>query len=80
MPITAEPAVAFESPEESAVDEAMAHLPQKYRSVIHLHYYEGYTTDEIARITQQRPSAVRTQLTRARRMLGGLLKGDETNV
>lgn len=80
MPITAEPAVAFESPEESAVDEAMARLPQKYRSVIHLHYYEGYTTDEIARITQQRPSAVRTQLTRARRMLGGLLKGDETNV
>ena len=80
MPLTEEPAVAFESPEESAVDEAMERLPQKYRTVIHLHYYEGYTTDDIARITQQRPSAVRTQLTRARRLLGGLLKGDEANV
>ena len=80
LPITGEPAAAFHSPEESAVDEAMARLPQKYRTVIHLHYYEGYTTDDIARITQQRPSAVRTQLTRARRLLGGLLKGDEANV
>jgi len=61
----------------TAVDEALAQLPAKYRTAIHLHYYEGYTTDEIARITHQRPSAVRTQLTRARRMLGELLKGDE---
>ncbi len=72
--------VPFESPEESAVDEAMARLPHKYRAAIHLHYYEGYTTDEIARMTHQRPSAVRTQLTRARRKLGELLKGDEWNV
>jgi len=72
-----EPAVPFDTPEETAVDEALAQLSAKYRTVIHLHYYEGYTTDEIARITHQRPSAVRTQLTRARRMLGELLKGDE---
>ena len=75
-----EPAVPFDTPEETAVDEALAQLPAKYRTAIHLHYYEGYTTDEIARMTHQRPSAVRTQLTRARRMLGELLKGDEWNV
>ena len=75
-----EPAVPFDTPEETALDEALAQLPAKYRTAIHLHYYEGYTTDEIARMTHQRPSAVRTQLTRARRMLGELLKGDEWNV
>lgn len=69
-------AVAFESPEESAVDEAMAALPAKYRAVIHLHYYEGYSTQEAARLLGQRPSTTRTQLSRARRMLGEKLKGE----
>lgn len=68
-------AVAFASPEESAVDEAMAALPTKYRAVIHLHYYEGYSTEEASHLLGQRPSTTRTQLTRARRMLGDKLKG-----
>ncbi len=72
-------AVAFESSEESAVDEAMAALPAKYRAVIHLHYYEGFSTKEAARLLGQRPATTRTQLTRARRMLGEKLKG-ETHV
>ena len=54
---------------ESAVDEALAHLPGKYRAVIHLFYYEGYQTEEIARILGRSPSTVRAQLTRARQKL-----------
>lgn len=69
-------AVAFQSPEESAVDAAMALLPAKYRAVIHLHYFEGFSTDEAARLLGQLPSTTRTQLTRARKMLGDMLKGD----
>ena len=51
-------------------------LPAKYRGVIHLFYYEGYSTKEIAEITAQSEAAVRQQLTRARRMLKNFLEGE----
>ena len=73
-------AVPFVSPEESQVDEALSRLPAKYRTVIHLHYYEGYTAEEIARMLSQHPSTIRTQMTRARRMLGKMLKEEEFDV
>lgn len=56
--------------------EALARLPAKYRTVIHLHYFENYNTGEIAALTGQRASTVRAQLTRARQMLAALLKGE----
>lgn len=64
----------YEDPSFSAVDEALAQLPSKYRAVVHLHYYEGYATEEIARLLDRRPSTVRAQLTRARQKLSELLK------
>jgi RNA polymerase sigma-70 factor (ECF subfamily) len=57
--------------------ETVMSLPPKYRSVIHLYYYEGYSTREIAEMTAQKDSAVREQLTRARRMLKKFLSGEE---
>lgn len=65
---------AYADPEESAVDAALARLPAKYRAVVHLYYYEGYQTEEIARILGRSSSAVRSQLTRARQKLKELLK------
>ena len=44
-------------------------LPPKYRLVIHLYYYEGYSGKEIARITGTPVSTVTTQLARARKQL-----------
>ena len=64
------------APTDPALDEALAKLPAKYRTVIHLHYFENYATHEIAELTGQRPSTVRAQLTRARQMLEELLKGE----
>lgn len=64
----------YTDPVESAVDGALAQLPPKYRTVVHLFYYEGYDTEEIARILGRSPSTVRAQLTRARRKLKELLK------
>lgn len=64
----------YEDPSFSAVDEALAQLPSKYRAVVHLYYYEGYATEEIARLLDRRPSTVRAQLTRARQKLSELLK------
>ena len=66
----------YTDPAETAVDEALAQLPGKYRAVVHLFYYEGYQTEEIARILGRSPSTVRAQLTRARQKLRELLKED----
>ena len=63
-------------PESSGLNVALARLSKPYRTVIHLFYFENYSTEEIARITAQRPSTVRTQLTRARAQLREALKGD----
>lgn len=62
--------------EESTIVKIVKKLPQKYRVVIHLFYYEELSIEEIARVLDRKPSAVRTQLTRARRKLGELLKED----
>jgi len=51
-------------------------LPSKYRVVIHLFYYEGYSTKEIAELTEQKESTIRQHLTRARRMLKDFLEGE----
>ena len=67
---------AYDQPEESGLDDALSRLPPKYRAVIHLHYYEGYDTEETARILGRKPSTVRAQLTRARQTLARLLKED----
>lgn len=63
-------------PPDPALSEALDRLPQRYRTVIHLFYFENYDTQEIAALTHQRPSTVRSQLTRARTMLRALLEGE----
>jgi RNA polymerase sigma-70 factor (ECF subfamily) len=60
--------------EQRDVMETVLSLPVKYRTVIHLFYYEGYSTKEIAEITGRKESTVREQLTRARRMLRKFLE------
>ena len=57
--------------------EAVLALPVKYRVVIHLFYYEGYSTKEIAEITSQKEPTVRQLLSRARGKLKTLLKGED---
>lgn len=68
--------IPFPAPEESALDEALRQLAPKYRAAVHLFYYEGYSAEEIARMTGEKPSTIRTRLTRARAQLRNLLKGE----
>ena len=44
-------------------------LEEKYRVVLYLHYFEGYTAEETAAILGRNASTVRTQLVRARELL-----------
>ena len=53
--------------------DALDKLPQKYRTVIHLHYYEGYRVNEIARMTKASEGTVKSQLHRGREMLKSIL-------
>jgi RNA polymerase sigma-70 factor (ECF subfamily) len=62
------------SESEQQLMETILSLPAKYRIVLHLFYYEGYSTREIAEVTEQKESSVRSLLTRARQRLGALLK------
>ena len=68
--------IPFSVPEESALLEAVIALPKKYRMVVHLHYYEGYTCDEISNLLNITPSAVSMRLHRARNLLRSTLKED----
>ena len=52
-------------------------LPPKYRAVLHLYYYEGYATEEIAAILGRSPGTVRSQLSRGRALLHDAWKGAE---
>ena len=57
-------------------DEALRRLTPKYRTAVHLFYCEGYTAEEIARMSGEKPSTIRTRLTRARAQLRELMKGE----
>lgn len=63
--------------ESGEVAEAVLALPPNQRVAVHLFYYEGYSTEEIARILGQRPGTVRSHLSRARQALRQSLKGAE---
>lgn len=64
----------FSAPEESALFEAVMALPEKYRVVVHLHYYEGYTCAEIGELLSLSASAISMRLHRARTILRNNLK------
>lgn len=58
----------------SFVWEAVKSLPDDLRETIHLFYYEGYSTKEIATILQKNEATVRTHLRRGRARLKEILK------
>ena len=60
-------------PEERQELEELWQLPARDRAVLHLFYYEGYSTEEIARIMGLSDGGVRSRLSRARQKLKGLL-------
>lgn len=58
----------------SFVWEAVKKLPVRYREAVHLYYYEGYSTLEIAQILERKESTVRSDLRRGRQALKEILK------
>lgn len=56
--------------------EQIRNLPQKYKVVIHLFYYEEMSIKEIAHVLQLKESNVRARLTRVRQKLKDVLEED----
>lgn len=83
LPLEAVPELPAETAEEGKeLWEAVASLPEKFRTVVHLHYAEGYKTAEIARMLGCPAATVRSRLRRAcgrlKDMLGGVEDEEES--
>ncbi len=61
----------------SALREAVSALPEPYRASVTLHYYEGFSTREIAALLGLRRGTVLSRLSRAREMLKKMLEEEE---
>lgn len=66
--------LTFESEQSSELFETVMKLPEKYRIVIHLFYYEDYSVNEIADILKVTSSNVKVRLSRGRMSLCNTLK------
>lgn len=70
-------AVSDGNDKDSDVLNAVNSLPAPFKSVVHLFYYEGYKTEEIAKMIGKREATVRSMLHRAREQLKILLTEEE---
>lgn len=66
--------LSFETPENKELFEEVMKLPEKYRVVIHLFYYEDYSVKEIAKILRTTESNIKVRLSRGRAKLKDALK------
>ena len=69
--------VTIDIKENSEVYKYVLQLPKKYRTVIHLFYYEDMSTFEISKALEVKESTIRSQLHRARNLLKDTVKGVE---
>ena len=72
--LTEQPSVL--SSDNIDVLEAVQSLPQKYKNVVYLHFYEGYTAPEIGKILSKNVNTIYTYLTRSKKILREKLGGD----
>ena len=67
---------AFETPADTALYDALCALPEPYRTVLHLFYFEDMPVERVANALGRRAGTVRMQLTRGRALLREELKGE----
>ena len=69
-----EPQVTLETQMDSEIWEALQSLAEKYRMVLYLYYYEGYSVRELSVILRRRESTLQTQLATGRKQMKSLLE------
>ena len=63
------PELSAPADEKQDLLRAILDLPEKFKSVIYLYYFEGYAVKEIAKATRQTEGTVKSWLFRARKLL-----------
>ncbi|MDD6095030.1 MAG: sigma-70 family RNA polymerase sigma factor [Clostridia bacterium] len=61
--------LADETDDTSEIHEAVEELPEKYRNILSLHYFEGYSVDEIAEKLSLPAGTVKWRLSEGRKMI-----------
>lgn len=69
-----EDSLSLEAPEKDTTLQLLLSLEPKYRVVLYMHYYEGYSTKEMASLLRITQSAVTTRLSRGRQMLKAMME------
>ena len=69
--------LVFEEESDKDLMDEVLKLPEKYRIVIHLFYFEEYKVKEIAEILNTSENTVKTRLLNGRRILKDKLEGWE---
>lgn len=69
--------IKLEAPETKKVMEELWQLPEKYRNIIYLYYYESFKITEIAEMLKKSPNTVSSQLRRARKALEKILEKEK---
>lgn len=68
--------IPWEAPEDGEVWQALLSLPERERTALYLHYYQGYSTEETAELMGTKPATLRTWLFRARAKLKQRLEAE----
>lgn len=66
------------APPISPIPDEIYDLPENYRNIIYLYYFEDYTVPEIAEILHKNDNTVKSSLQRARKKLKKLLTEEES--
>lgn len=59
----------IEDPGQNELIREVFSLPEIYREVIYLHYYEGYSAEELSKILSRSVNTIKSQLRRGRKLL-----------
>jgi RNA polymerase sigma-70 factor (ECF subfamily) len=60
---------AFETCESALLLEKLLELPRKYKDILFMYYFEGYSVKEISKHLHRNESTIRTQLSKGRERL-----------
>lgn len=66
----------YENPTDLGVLKEIVNLPQKYKTVIHLHYVEDFSVKQISQMLDIKESAIKMRLQRGRQLLKLELEGE----
>lgn len=73
VPIEAAENIGFETAERDNIIPYLLRLKPKYRTALYMHYYEGYSAKDIARIQGSKEGTVLSWLARGRKQLRDIL-------